>query len=37
MANTSEQASVVKIVATAEKLLSGYDLHFGGPLIWLVL
>jgi len=29
--NTSEQASVVKIVATAEKLLSGYDLHFGGP------
>ena len=29
--NTSEQASVVKIVATAEKLLSEYDLHFGGP------
>ena len=29
--NMSEQASVVKIVATAEKLLSGYDLHFGGP------
>ena len=29
--NTSEQASIVKIVATAEKLLSGYDLHFGGP------
>jgi predicted RND superfamily exporter protein len=29
--NTSEQASVVKIVATAERLLSGYDLHFGGP------
>jgi len=29
--NTSEQASVVKIVAIAEKLLSGYDLHFGGP------
>jgi len=29
--NTSEQASVVKIVSTAEKLLSGYDLHFGGP------
>ena len=28
---TSEQASVVKIVATAERLLSGYDLHFGGP------
>ena len=29
--NTNDQASIVKIVATAEKLLSGYDLHFGGP------
>ena len=29
--NTNEQASILKIVATAEKLLSGYDLHFGGP------
>ena len=29
--NTNEQVSVAKIVATAEKLLSEYDLHFGGP------
>ena len=29
--NTNEQVSVAKIVATAEKLLSEYNLHFGGP------
>ena len=29
--NTNEQVSVAKIVATAEKLLSEYDLLFGGP------
>tara|TARA_B100000408_G_scaffold53652_1_gene41092 strand:- start:124 stop:2439 length:2316 start_codon:yes stop_codon:yes gene_type:complete len=29
--NVSEQVSVAKIIATAEELLSEYDLHFGGP------
>ncbi len=29
--NTNEQVSVAKIIATAEKLLSEYNLHFGGP------